>query len=286
MSQPIRTAHTHACYDTPPTLVESGIKHWVSRANNFIVVVTHANAGSILLRENDPDEHVVLLPENVAAHISASGDALESTGDDLFIVPPGNSRIEMLSEGYLYRFFTSRSTDLANIAINHDGYSEPAPDVAPLEDWPMPVNGYRLRQYHLPDYIKPDDKMRLFRTRCLMINAFTTQTKPRDLRKMTPHAHADFEQAAITLAGQHVHHLRYPWTPDYTDWKEDQHLLFEAPSMTIIPNKVIHTSQAIGQAPTKLVEVFAPPRKDFSLLTGKVCNEDEYPLPESLKFAN
>lgn len=282
MSHPIRAAHTHACYESPATQIEAENKHWISRANNFIVVVSQVCAGSILLRDDDPDEHIVLLPENVAAHIECDGQTLDSTGDALWIVPPGKSRIKVLTDGLIYRSFTSRSLDLAKLANNHAEYAALAPDLAPLVDWPMPVDGYRLRQYKLADYIKPDDKMRIFRTRCLMVNAFTSQTKPRDLKKMTPHAHADFEQGAITLDGQHVHHLRYPWTPDYTDWKEDQHLLFEAPSITIIPNKVIHTSQAIGQAPTRLVEVFAPPREDFSLTPGKVCNADEYPLPEGL----
>jgi hypothetical protein len=33
----------------------------------------------------------------------------------------------------------------------------------------------------------------------------------------------------------------------------------------------------------RLVDIFAPPRDDFSLRPGLVCNEAEYPLPERLK---
>lgn len=68
------------------------------------------------------------------------------------------------------------------------------------------------------------------------------------------------------LSGRHVHHLRYPWGADRSEWKDDEHLLVEAPSLTVIPNTVIHTTQGIGPGLMRLVEVFAPPRLDFSLI--------------------
>jgi hypothetical protein len=45
-----------------------------------------------------------------------------------------------------------------------------------------------------------------------------------------------------------------------------------------IPPNVVHTSRNIG-GPGWLIDVFAPPRVDFSTKPGLVCNADEYPMP-------
>jgi hypothetical protein len=78
------------------------------------------------------------------------------------------------------------------------------------------------------------------------------------------------------LAGTWTHHLRYPWVPDSRAWRENQHLRCGAPSITIIPAGVEHTSQDRGEGTSWLVDVFAPPRADF-LARGLVRNAAEYP---------
>ena len=50
--------------------------------------------------------------------------------------------------------------------------------------------------------------------------------------------------------------------------------------MLAIPPNVIHTSRNIGSDPGRLIDVFAPPRMDFSMREGVVANADEYPMPE------
>ena len=42
---------------------------------------------------------------------------------------------------------------------------------------------------------------------------------------------------------------------------------------------VIHTSQGIAGEGMRLIDVFAPPRVDFSRQDGWVLNADEYPMP-------
>ena len=55
----------------------------------------------------------------------------------------------------------------------------------------------------------------------------------------------------------------------------DGHLRCGAPSVTIIPAGVEHTSQDTGDGESWLVDVFAPPRADF-LARGIVRNAAEY----------
>ena len=104
----------------------------------------------------------------------------------------------------------------------------------------------------------------------LMINVFDRQTLRRDPSKMSPHSHDDFEQASLTLQGQFTHHLRVPWTPNMAIWRDDEHVTFDSPSVLVIPAGLIHTTQDIGQGTTWLIDVFAPPRHDFSNMPGVV----------------
>lgn len=282
----IRISHYARHHDAPPAYIdETGVQHWVTRGANFVVVVSRVLPGTVLESRAQVDEHFVLLPESIGAQFEADGVPAQANGDTLAIVPPGDSRVTLQGSGFVYRIFTNRAQDWLARADNAAAYSDGAPQVAPLVDWPEPIGGYKLRLYPLVQYIRPGVFGRLFRTRCLMVNVFEPQDEPRDPRKMTPHSHADFEQGSLALQGTYVHHLRYPWVPDMTTWREDEHGEVGSPSLIIIPPQVVHTTQAIGTATTQLVDIFAPPRDDFSLAAGLVNNADEYPLPERLREA-
>jgi mannose-6-phosphate isomerase-like protein (cupin superfamily) len=63
-----------------------------------------------------------------------------------------------------------------------------------------------------------------------------------------------------------------------TTWREDQHIEIGHPSLTIIPPTVIHTSR--NREPNgRLVDIFSPPRVDFSRTPGLVINAADYPMP-------
>ena len=64
-----------------------------------------------------------------------------------------------------------------------------------------------------------------------------------------------------------------------TTWREDEHRHCEGPAIVVIPPPIVHTSEAVGHARHFLIDVFAPPRVDFSERPGWVLNADEYPLP-------
>ena len=282
MNEALRPA-THARhYTEPPQRIEpDGSRHWITRAANFVTVVSQAPSGVVLERDN-PDEWMLLLPPGTQVTVEAGDETIDAKGESLFIVPPGESRITVRKAGTLVRVFSSKAADLLKAATNAATYADGAPEVKPITPWPDPVGGFRLRHYDLSKIESPDPhplKMRVFRSTNLMINIFKPWTTRRDERKLSPHSHEDFEQMSLALQGSFVHHLRYPWTPDKTHWRADEHERYESPSVLVIPARVIHTTQDIGEGTTWLIDIFAPPRMDFSSKPGFVLNAAEYPVP-------
>jgi hypothetical protein len=283
MNEALRPA-THARhYAEPPQKIDAdGSRHWVTRAANFVTVISDASAGAVLDRDN-ADEYMILLPERTAAVVTASGERVESKGESLIIVPPGKSQISMPSGGRVVRIFTTKAADLAAASKNAAVYADGAPEITPIVPWPEPAGGFRLRHYDLTTIPSPDPsplKMRVFRSTNLMINIFLPWTKRRDEHKLSPHSHDDFEQMSLCLKGSFVHHLRYPWSPDKTRWRDDEHEHYDSPAVLVIPARVVHTTQDVGDGTTWLVDVFAPPRMDFLAKPGFVLNAAEYPMPK------
>ena len=252
---------------------------WITRGANFVVVVSRVQPGDTLQRDHNADEYVLLVPDTVglSVQVQAGAESLQAGPDSLTIVPPGPSTMRVEGAGLVVRILSSDVTDLLALADNQATYATPNPDAAPLVAWPEPVGGYKLRHYRLADYATEGSQMRIFRTRKLMVNPLMKRPVARDVRKLSPHVHADFEQGSLALSGTYVHHLRYPWGPDMTLWEEDAAEQMGSPSLLVVPPKVIHTSRNID-APGVLVDIFAPPRWDFSR-KGVVCNGDEYPMP-------
>ncbi|WP_293346796.1 hypothetical protein [Phenylobacterium sp.] len=52
-----------------------------------------------------------------------------------------------------------------------------------------------------------------------------------------------------------------------------------SPSVLVVPPTVIDTSRNVGEQPGRLIDVFAPPRVDFSQRDGLVANAADYPMP-------
>lgn len=277
-----KATHARHYQEAPQRTDADGTRHWITRAANFVVMVSDAKAGARLERENEADESMLLLPPGTSAAVETGGEAIAAGGDSLTILPPGRSRIEVTAPGTVVRVFSARAEDLAAAAANAASYADGAPEVAPVVPWPNPVGGFRLRHYPLAGRASPDPsplKMRVFRSTTLMINVFERWTARRDPARLSPHSHADFEQVSLALQGSFVHHLRYPWTPDMTAWREDEHEAYRSPSVLVIPARVIHTTQDTGEGTTWLIDVFGPPRLDFSSRPGFVLNADEYPMP-------
>ena len=71
MSEAMRAA-THARHyaEPPQTTDADGTRHWITRAANFATVISRAEAGAVLSR-NNPDEYMVLLPRGTEVTVEA-----------------------------------------------------------------------------------------------------------------------------------------------------------------------------------------------------------------------
>lgn len=274
----LRPASVARWHDQAPQAETPGARTWVARGANFVVTVTQATAGARLERRGQPDEYMVFLPES-GATVRAGNESAEAGAESVTIVPPGDSEVVVHGAGQVVRVFSHHARDLLALASNAAAYADATPDVAPLVPWPTPADGLRLRNYPLAQFTRADSNMRIFRCTNLMLNVLTPRMVPRDVHKLSPHSHADFEQGSLALRGEWIHHMRYPWVPDMTAWRDDEHIEVGSPSLTVIPPKVVHTSRNLNEGGAWLLDIFAPPRMDFSSKPGKVANEKDYPLP-------
>ncbi|MCZ8256494.1 MAG: hypothetical protein O9327_12615, partial [Polaromonas sp.] len=189
-----------------------------------------------------------------------------------------SSTIEVKSDGHFFILYTTESKDIAAKAANAAAYEAPRHHVAPLVPWPDPIGGPKIRRYSMEVANEPGRFGRIWRCTTFMVNLFV-ETAPRDIEKVSPHYHDDFEQGSLLMSGTMSHHIRWPWTTNMRNWLPDEHMDCSSPSIAVIPPPAIHTSNGTGTELRLLVDVFCPPRVDFSQKLGWVLNADEYPMP-------
>jgi hypothetical protein len=268
-------------YRDPPQDDDGNGRTWYTRGQNFIVAYSEAAQGAVFARADQPDEYVALVPDRDTPVIASAGAQTEARdGYVLIVMPPGPGSVTLPKGGRLVRLFSSANTDIAARCANAGSFAQPHVTVAPLEPWPAPVGGFRIRAYSLDVPDEPGRFGRIWRCTTLMVNYLAEQHGPRDTAKLSPHHHDDFEQGSLALAGSFTHHLRWPWTVDLGQWRDDQHAHVGSPSITVIPPPAIHTSRGMEPGLNQLVDIFAPPRVDFSLKPGWVLNADDYPMPD------
>jgi len=269
-------------YDTPPQLSDGNGDTWIGRAQNLVVAYSKAPKGGAFQREAQPDEYAVIIPDReTQVEITTEHGTETVPGYSVAFVPPGRSAIRMLTAGTIIRLVTYKSADLAEAASNAEAFRGEHPNVPPFEPWPEPAGGLRLKWYTLDVPEDPSRFGRIYRCTTMMVNYLTPRNGPRARDNVSPHHHDDFEQVSLALTGAFTHHLRWPWTTNMNVWREDEHLYCESPSICVIPPPSIHTTTAEGAGVNQLVDLFSPPRVDFSLKPGWVLNADDYPMPDN-----
>jgi hypothetical protein len=267
-------------FKQPPEETSPAHRAWLARGQNFVLSYAEADAGAVLSRSQQADEYVLLVPDaTTSVEVVTPQERVSVQGKALVILPPGESRIQVVAGGRLVRVFTVRAADLLDKCSNAAAYAQPHPHVAPLQPWPEPKGGYKVRVYDWNVPAQEGRFGRIWRSTNIMVNWGEPRPGPRDTSKMSPHSHPDFEQCSLVIEGEFVHHLRWPWTTKLEDWREDDHVRVGSPSMTVIPPTTIHTSQAMAQGDNLLIDIFCPPRVDFSEKSGWVLNADDYPMP-------
>jgi hypothetical protein len=269
-------------YSDPPVEDDANGRGWYTRGQNVLVNWIEARPEATFSRVGQVDEYMIVLPDDATPYEATAGaQSVRGDGFQLLIVPPGDSRIHLPHGGRLVRLFSTQSPDLNAKCANAAAYKQPDPSHPPFKAWPAPRDGYRLRVYDLQRERVPGQMGPIWRCTTLMLNFPPPGRGARDVTKLSPHSHYDFDQCSLVFEGTYVHHLRWPWGLNKNEWHEDEHARVGAPSATIIPARVIHTSEAQKPGPegNRMADIFAPPRLDFSLQTSWVKNSDEYPLP-------
>jgi hypothetical protein len=267
--------------ELPPVEKQHGAAStWYARGQNFVLGYSEVDGAVTFDRTAQPDEYVVLLlDEALSAGVTAPGEEVPVSGKTMIVVPPGDSSVTIRGKGRAVRLLTTESADIAALAANAESYVERHENIAPFQPWPEPPGGYKVRTYDLTVPTLPSPKFRLYRCTTFMVNFIDPISGPRDPAKLSPHTHDDFEQCSVVLLGDYIHHIRWPWTTNKANWRADEHEAVTGPAVTIIPPPSLHTSEAVGPDTNHLVDIFSPPRFDFSAMDGWVFNAEDYPVP-------
>ena len=255
---------------------------WYLRGQNFVLNYIEAAGGGQFGRIDQPDEYALIVPDrDMAIEVAAGRETVTVPGGSVVFVPAGDSVVTALRAGRIVRLVTSLSTDLAAKCANAESYRTPHPNIPPFKPWPAAAGEPKIRVYPLEVAPTPGRFGTIHRCSTFMISAIERYEGPRDAKRLSPHHHDDFEQCSLAVEGSFTHHIRWPWTMNLMEWREDEHELCGSPSAVVIPPPAIHTSRAMGAGTNRLIDIFCPPRMDFASKPGWVLNADDYPMPES-----
>lgn len=242
------------------------------RGQNFLVDWIEAEAGTPFTCESGA-EAMLLLPGGGAR----IGD-LVAPGRSVCILPPGTHRITPDAAGPIALLRSDAPAAEWAGAGNAAAYDPPDPRVAPPGPaWTRRSPGIAIIEVDRMARAAGRPRLKMLQSATMSIN-WVEYEGVRDRTQLSPHSHEDFEQGSLAILGGFVHHLRVPWGPDATLWRDDVHMQAPAASLAIVPPGLIHTTEGLGAERHILIDVFCPPRVDF-IEKGWVANSGDYAAP-------
>jgi hypothetical protein len=262
MSEPLRAGEIVRLADERTAVTERVVRT-LARTQRFTVERISAGETGTPAAFASTTEILLLLPDapaSIEGTFSATAPART-----IAILPAGEYSLSLSSPGEAYVLATDRTDGAASDPINaasYDAEDERVRPVGPPYAGATPNGGIRV--YAIEDITIPPDngRLRFLQSETMSIN-WVEYSGTRGRNALSPHAHRDFEQASLALAGDFIHHLRTPWGRNADLWREDQHVQAGAGTMLVIPPEIIHTSEGVGDGLHILVDIFAPPREDF-----------------------
>lgn len=274
MNKPIRQPHLVGlqAQDTPTGRA-------IARGQNFTVERLAGGQGQSY-PFSTATEAILLLP-GIGARVRGD-DVADVPGHAIAILPAGSYVIETCGESDAYLLATDRTdADAVSQALNAPIYETPDERVRPVgEPYRRTGPGGSIRIHPVSEIAIPPDngRLRFLQSETISVN-WVEYDGARDRSALSPHAHADAEQASLAIEGHFIHHLRTPWGRDADQWRDDQHLAAGPATVAIIPPGIIHTTEGSGDGRHLLIDIFAPPRADF-IAKNWVFNADEYAAPD------
>ena len=131
----------------PDETSAAGSRSWYVRSQSCCVVFSMARLGDPLVRDDQPDEYMVLLPPGSSAEVTAGGERRHVEGGSVVVVPPGASSVALTAGEVVVRVFSTTAADLTARCRNASLYEEADANVTPFEPWP--AGGRRRRDPRL-----------------------------------------------------------------------------------------------------------------------------------------
>ncbi len=249
------------------------------RAQNFLIEWIEATASAPAL-DLPSDEETMLITFDGGATIAGAHGIAEMKRRNLAVLPPGAHRIKFAA-GRACILSTTRK-DHPPMPLNAGSYAKPDVRVSPVgSGWTRTGDPGEVQIFDIDNVKAPPDnpRLKMFQSATMSIN-WVDYDGPRDRKALSPHAHANFEQASLAAAGDFVHHFRVGWGKNADEWRDDVHLRAPSPSVVVIPPELIHTTEGVGAGHHLLIDIFAPPRADF-IANKWVLNSHAYAAPKT-----